>query len=193
MALHGFRYRLRWSDFKKISRSPDPGSDAYTACEISAKYAIATKSNGDWSVTKVDVVVSVTRPQSWVVEGKESNALLKHEQAHYDIAAIAGRTLEAKLSKLKGSKQDHWRKAVDKASQEIIGERTPDGRTVSKGLAQEVQDRYDEDAICGSDHSRNAVNQAVWEHRISAALLSRTISISELDSCPRPNSRVPAD
>jgi len=57
---------------------------------------------------------------------------------------------------------------------------------ISRGVLQEVQDRYDDDATCGSDHSRNRDNQALWTLNISRVLADDAAGIDELNSCPRP-------
>ena len=75
---------------------------------------------------------------------------------------------------------------VNQLTNEILGERTADGRVISRGVAQEVQDRYDEDATCGSDHGRTQDNQALWTLNISRVLADDDAGIDELNSCPRP-------
>lgn len=188
MALHGFNYRLRWSDFKTVAKRPDGKSDAQTVTNIGVKWQSTTGPDGNWRLTKVIVSVILNRSQMWVVRGKQTSDLLAHEQVHYDISAIAARTLESRLITLSGDRLQKPADAVGAVWSNIGGEVTADGRVVMQGLAQAVQDLYDEDAQCGSEHGLQKVNQAEWELRLSNARLDKTVTIDELNSCPRPKS-----
>ena len=185
MAIHGFHRKLRWSYFRKIRESSN-GYDANTSISTNVQWSFKTDHQGNWRVTRVNVIVSLNSRETWVVRGREAQDLLAHEQRHYDIAAIAARTLEHRLAKLEGVPSQKPQATVNQLISEILGEQTADGRAISRGIAQEVQDRYDEDASCGSDHSRNRDNQALWTLNISLVLADNDAGIDELNSCPRP-------
>ena len=185
MAVHGLHRKLRWSDFRKIHESTN-GFDAQTFTNISVQTRFAFNGQGNWRVTRVNVTLSLNQRETWVVRGREKPDLLAHEQRHYDIAAVAARTLEQRLNDLHGDRATTARETVNQITNDILGERTADGRVISRGVLQEVQDRYDDDATCGSDHSRNRDNQALWTLNISRVLADDAAGIDELNSCPRP-------
>jgi len=118
--------------------------------------------------------LSLDRRETWVVRGKERAELLSHEQRHYDISAVAARTLRAKLSGLKGNGSQEPGIVVGDLIKNILGSKV-----------QEVQDRYDEDAECGTDHGQRPKQQKLWNVRIQEALLDSTATLESLDSCPR--------
>ncbi len=185
MALHGFNRRLRWSDFTKVRKSLDGEHDASTFTEISARYSYIRQGSGNWKLTRVSVTVAFNSTKSWVVIGKESKDLLNHEQMHYNIAAIAGRELEGKLAGLKGDASQSPDDAVTALSRDVIGEQDADGQMVARGALQDVQDRYDEDLTCGSEHGLNRHYQISWEHRVTKAHGDRSAMLDQLNSCPR--------
>jgi hypothetical protein len=185
MSLHGFGRKLHWRDFKVVPKSRDGQFDAETFVNLSYKIRIKSKLDGTFFVSKVSVTVSFNPLHSWVVKGKQTDDLLKHEQAHYEIAAIGARTIEAKLSALTADTPEDLKSAADDLFHQIAGGTSADGRVTADGVLGDVQKRYDEDAICGSDHSRNTANQAIWQQRITKAFMTKSADISSLDSCPR--------
>jgi hypothetical protein len=185
MAVHGLHRKLRWSDFRKIHESPN-GHDAQTFTNISVQTRFSFNGQANWRVTRVNVTLSLNQLETWVVRGREQSDLLAHEQRHYDISAVAARTLEQRLNDLHGDRSQNPQEMINQISNDILGERTADGRVISRGVAQDVQDRYDEDATCGSDHGRNRDNQALWTLNISRVLADGDAGIDELNSCPRP-------
>ena len=185
MALHGFGRHLRWADFSKVPKSLDGDSDAVTSTAINEKYRFVTYPDGTWKVTNVSVALSFNPKESWVVKGKETKQLLRHEQMHYDISAIAARELERRLTGLKGDKSQTPEEAANAISRKIIGERDASGQTVLSGDLQQVQTRYDEDLSCGSNHGLDRHHQIIWEHRIINAYVNRNAKLDQLNSCPR--------
>lgn len=185
MALHGFGRHLRWSDFSKVLESLDGEHDASTSTDITLDYRYVTHPDGTWKVTRVSVVLAFNATESWVVKGKESKQLLKHEQMHYEISAITARQLERRLTGLKGDKSQPPRESIQAISDKILGQRDAAGQTVSPGTLQEVQTRYDEDLSCGSNHGIDRHYQIIWEHRIIKAYGDRRATLDGLNSCPR--------
>src|SRR5690348_8670826 len=121
MALHGFTRHLRWSDFTKVKESLDGEHDAKTYSEIKSAVRSVVYPDGTWKVNRVSVTLSFVHAKSWVVIGKQSSALLKHEQMHYDIAAIAARELEKRLWRLKGDRSRSLDDAYAALNAEILG------------------------------------------------------------------------
>jgi predicted secreted Zn-dependent protease len=194
MALHGFKRHLRWSDFSKTSKSKDGEHDASTQTEIAFRCRFVTNPrNGEWHMTKVSVTLHMNHTNSWVVaavaadaDSKSSKQLLKHEQMHYDIAAIAARQLEGKLTQLRGNSSEKPDDRIRSVVEEIIGDQDAAGQITVDGLLQRVQHRYDEDISCGSNHGVDRPHQITWEHRVIRAHANRKAVLEELDSCPRP-------
>lgn len=193
MAVFGFTRSLTWNDYPEVDTSPNGKHDAQTGILIS--YSAPWQLQGsEWSIItdKVSVSVNLNPKTTWVVKGRQTNALLDHEQAHYDIAAVAARTLESELKGLSGtipkSSAANPRKfisgRVSRKVTEIVGDVTADGRVITAGALQRVQDRYDDDLTCGSAHGVNKMNQGQWELRISKAFGDASISVVALDSCP---------
>lgn len=174
--VHGFTRHLRWTDYKEVNESPEEPFAANTDTSIKYTYRAVVEPDGKWHVTKVSVAVRFVPESSWVVKEKKSHDLLKHEQAHYDIAAVAAATLYRKLRHLKGDSSQSADDAVKQIADEIVGD---------SGVVGRVQKRYDEDLICGTNHGLGAEQQAIWEHRILRAHLNAQGTITDLDSCPR--------
>lgn len=193
MAVFGFTRSLTWNDYPEVDTSPNGKHDAQTGILIS--YSAPWQLEGSkWSIKsdKVSVSVSLNPNTTWVVKGRKTNALLDHEQAHYDIAAVAARTLEGELKALGGTVPKasaanpgkHVGAKVKTKVTQIVGDVTPDGRVNTAGALQRVQDRYDDDLTCGSDHGSNKTNQGQWELRIGKAFGDASVSVVALDSCP---------
>jgi hypothetical protein len=169
-----FIRKLRWADFTKVSKSRDGVHDAQTRADIRYTYKVSEKSDGSWEVSKVHVHLSLNHRETWVVRGKERAELLSHEQQHYDISAIAARTVRAKLRGLKGNGSQEPGMVIGEIVTNAVGTQ-----------AQEVQDKYDEDAECGSDHGRKPKEQKLWNVRIHEALFDSSATLESLESCPR--------
>src|SRR5579862_9695618 len=129
MALHGLVHRLRWSDYRRVREAPDGDGDAQTLMH----FRFATRSDQNWHLTAVSVVLKLDAQGTWVIRGKETAPLLAHEQVHFDISAIAARTLESRLRALGGDSAQDANSAARGLQDDIFG------------TAQSVQDRYDGD------------------------------------------------
>lgn len=81
---------LTWSNFPEKSQRP---SAANENAQISTQAALTSlrtnNSGGVYTISDVTVAVTMNRLESWVVSDQKSDALLEHEQGHYDIQAIA--------------------------------------------------------------------------------------------------------
>src|SRR5688572_27076534 len=84
--------RLSWSDFKATPDSKDP-LDAITSANIDVKITCQNQKLS-YQVTSVFLA-----SDSWSKD-KKSEALLQHEQMHFDLTEIHARFLRQKLSSL---------------------------------------------------------------------------------------------
>lgn len=89
--------KLKWEDFKgKPDTINFPNSNAVTISSIHFKGNTPNLfANGSLSVTAM-----FNQFGSWVLSGKESDYLLKHEQLHFDITEIYARKIRKVLSEV---------------------------------------------------------------------------------------------
>jgi Bacterial protein of unknown function (DUF922) len=167
MASHGLVHHLRWSDFRRVSEPPDGEGDAQTLTVTQMHFRFLTASDDSWKLTAVDVTLKLDAKGSWVIRGKETTKLLAHEQVHYDIAAVAARTLDARLRALNSNGGGHDANSAARDVQDTIF-----------STAATVQVRYDAD----TDHGRDAQSQAIWARRVHTAFASQKETIDDLAS-----------
>jgi hypothetical protein len=116
--LEGHDESLGWRDF--MGSPPEhlpPGEAAYTEARFDLNfgydYDTATATKG-YRITDVGVKVTVERGNMWSVKSGRTDALLKHEQGHYDIVALLARDLYDELDGWNTGKQPkRFTKATD--------------------------------------------------------------------------------
>ncbi len=99
--LEGHDESLGWRDFMGAPPDPlPPGEAAYTEARFDLSYGFdydtATATKG-YRIVDVAVKVTVERGNMWSVKSGRTDALLKHEQGHYDIVALLARDLYDEL------------------------------------------------------------------------------------------------
>lgn len=178
MALHGLGRKLTWKDYQKVAASPD-GYDAETSIDTTHNGRWVSLGKA-WAFKHVTVGLTVNHKKSWVVAGRESQDLLRHEQIHYQIAAVAARQLERELSNLKGDASKIPGQAYDEIVTKIIGKSGSGGNAGVDGLLKKVQDRYDEGPVSGSRHGLDTHYQRLWDHAVTNALGDPSASLEDL-------------
>ena len=119
--------------------------------------------------------------RSWVKEGHATDALLAHEQGHFDISnAIAEKTETAMEALLTAKGVGSWfTKSSKVAAQNAAianwnkwSGTAHAGKIAKKGLKvqKKAQTDYDADPPVGSGHGTDAAKQAHWETEIAAGL-----------------------
>jgi predicted secreted Zn-dependent protease len=186
MAVAGLIRQLRWDDYRKVATSEDGKHDAVTGIDIRHQCRFLGQAGGRWRTTQVSVSVEFNATKSWVVEGKTTDELLKHEQTHYDIAAIAARQLEERLKGLTGNASKRPEVAIAEIVRQTVGEQDANGNIIYRGVLQEVQDRYDEDLTCGSKHGAERNQQVRWEHRVNRTFTDAAGLLGGLNMCAEP-------
>lgn len=92
--------KLTWSDFKGKENIKDFNANAETSCEL----ALKSNSVKILGKTKISVTNKFECNLSWVLpKSKNNNALLEHEQLHFDLNEIYARRLRKKIVETKFS------------------------------------------------------------------------------------------
>ncbi|RYD59384.1 MAG: DUF922 domain-containing protein [Sphingobacteriales bacterium] len=135
---------LAWSDFAGI---PDPTNNSLAHTYWRVHYWIEdTTMHGDTVSCNFRIHVIFDTSRSWVKQGKGINeALLKHEQGHYDIAKLCGRDLKFRFAALVLYKYDYEQKVkrkFDDVFQKYV----------------DIQQLYDDE----SNHGLNEEGQQKW-------------------------------
>ena len=148
---------LKWADFK----GPVDLNSTFDANTHSGlRYYWQMKFFGDSSKFSFSVNSFCNRYKSWYIPGRETPALLRHEQLHFDISEFFARKLLAEFNAYKYTKD--YRKEIIKIYQQM------------QSLRQIMEDKYD----AQSNHSLNAYRQQWWE-RYVAYLLQNNIGYQQ--------------
>jgi len=116
--LEGHEDKLIWADFQGTA----PGGSTSEAAFASARFDLNYDYEWDdsrgsahgYRVNHVQVTVEVERSLMWSVKKDRSDAVLQHEQGHYDIVALLGRDLYNELTGWdSGTKPKRFRKESD--------------------------------------------------------------------------------
>lgn len=141
--------KLTWNDFEgKMSKS-NP-YDALTSSGINNKFS------GEGHTLKFNISAQFFQKKSKKKKNRQTDALLNHEQRHFDITEIFAR-------KLRESIQNTTFKKLDK-----IGPTVNKIYNKNNSLWQKMQLKYDKD----TDHSKDKVQQNSWDIKIDSLLES---------------------
>ena len=166
MALENFNYAVPWSKFKKVSRDPSgENMDAETVTEYQANNMKIAKQGNAVVYVSVSVKIFVNSQESWALTGHTNAELLKHEQGHYDISALAARTFYNSVLKLSAPDLN----ALDLASKKLNAE--------MKTKIEDVNKRYD----IQTSHSRNKTAQNKWNKAIE---MEKKNTYGSIDNLP---------
>lgn len=102
MSMTGFDHAVAWREFRTLASRPSGDEDAFIRAHKRVTYAYSG-SGDSYSMTGVRGSIRVSRSESWVVRGHQTPHLLRHEQGHFDITAIALREEHDRTSTLTGS------------------------------------------------------------------------------------------
>ena len=161
MALSGFKYTVSWStDFDRVDSRKDPKLDAYTSAPFTTGKPLKEYKSSDdglyrFQTDSIDIQIKMDKNKSWVYKDAESESLLKHEQLHYNISALAGRDLERGLKNLSA---DSAANLYDKAKKLLAS---------LQALVKQINSEYDDNKLSGSNHGNDSGNQSKWEMHIN--------------------------
>src|SRR5688572_1100631 len=138
--------KLTWEDFRG---RPDKSSSFYA----STAYAIDCETEWIGDSIQFRVVCAMQPGESWLKKEAKSDALLKHEQLHFDIAELYTRKLRKELAQYAFTA-----KSVDKSFRSIT-----DKNSRERESAQRLYDKE-------TRHSLNEATQQAWEERVAGEL-----------------------
>lgn len=163
--LVGFNHKVKWKEFEPKSSPTKPTEAAYIFSKFQVRYGYAYNEDteGKHWVTWVRATATV-EPESWVIQGSEDDELLRHEQGHFDIVALAMREAAHLTSAITG-----------KSTDDLEAEKTAITERFEKRM-QAVSARYDEQ----TDHSRKSASQRRWLRSIRKAKKKKGGKLSDL-------------
>ena len=109
---------LTWDDFKGRA-DKSTGYYAETQWELSFG-KIGFRSDQEIPLKDLVLTLKFNEKKSWVVRGKETPELLKHEQGHFDIAEIYARKIRKKLQATKLHKKNGAEQIKKKEAKSVI-------------------------------------------------------------------------
>jgi hypothetical protein len=137
-------YKVTWSDFQG-KPSQHSNGDAATAVQIKAKpFYVKDEIN-------YDVMAYFNRQQSWA--RTQSDALLAHEQLHFDIAELYARKIRKEIARLKNNKINDV-ETINAAIRVLLAE------------SDRIDIQYDAETL----HGGFAKKQAKWAAKIKQEL-----------------------
>lgn len=154
---------LAWTDFSPVNALPDgSGEDAQTATKMSPLSGIRPVSaQGSFSLPDLTLTVGLDRAQTLVVRtASKTDALLKHEQGHYDITVLTIRALGRELEQL----------SVD--SPHALGQQVMDAVSKHQKRADALEQKYDDD----THGSRDQKAQDSWNQAIDATMKGKDVA-----------------
>jgi hypothetical protein len=138
----GFDRILNWATDFLGTPDPQSGEDAFTQTRT------FWRSDG----VHVTATIDIDRNASWVVPGQQTDNLLRHEQGHYDITALAVRDFVNRASA--ADPESAW--------DDLFGP----GPLHNTGRCGAMQVLYDSAMGIGTNGSRNAANQTLWTMKL---------------------------
>ena len=168
--LTGLFRTLKWSDFSGPQPTSNPNNMWAQAAPEFSPSGVATTSYGKGSTQSfgladsVTVAITFNSSKSWVLplvasqSEAEKTRLLKHEQGHYDLAALLARDMFLEFMQLK---------AVRLSSSSAVATEVKAVHARYSGIAQPLQDLYD--SKTQTDHGRDQAAQSKWEGFIKSA------------------------
>jgi len=114
-SVDGWPTTLSWSQFPEIPNRPtDTKEDAQIATDLPpiAEITVEHDKKG-FHLGKFTLTLSLNTDQCWLVKGRASDALLTHEQVHWDIAGLNAHEISRELKSLRTAKPAGLRQAVD--------------------------------------------------------------------------------
>jgi hypothetical protein len=158
VTLTGWPRSITWDEFAERGSAPEGADEAaqISSEAIQPDQVDIDRTNGRFHVKDYTINVQVEAARTWVVKAQKSNALLAHEQGHYDITGLTARDMAEQIG------------AARAASPKALGEQVKAIITRTQALGDKLTKLYDGNGPTGTDHGKNAGNQAKWEAHLAA-------------------------
>ena len=86
LTLTGWPRSITWDEFRELTQRPTgENEDALINPVTVGGQAQTAHERGRWMLTELELEIVVNREETWVVISQKSDALLSHEQGHFDI------------------------------------------------------------------------------------------------------------
>lgn len=144
------RRELSWDDF---AGAPDASSPYLAFSQVGSTDVIKNLPDGTFEILVAQTIFVPSL--SWVVPEGKSDALLKHEQGHFDLEESLTRDFNAAVSKAASREEGDKLKATVTRLIEQYG-----------GKRNRLQDKYDKE----TQHGNDAKKQAAWLDKIAELL-----------------------
>lgn len=161
-SLAGWPRQIAWSEFNEVSARPEGESeDAQISVELGPEKNVAVeRENGQFKLGRVTFKMIVKKAESWVVGNQKSDALLAHEQGHYDIAGLFYRDLMNALRSLRENSVKELGSEINRLMKEY------------DQFADDMSDQYDSKQE--TNHGLNTSRQQAWEKQIQDCIKNGT-------------------
>lgn len=160
---------LTWDDFQgPVDPEAAPTAAALTAASLSLGYELeVTRGRGcEFEITKIETSAEFHPQHSWVRDRARTEAVLEHEQGHFDLTEIFRSALEREAARLVGQPR-RCRAGADMAAIEAeVGELVGQIRESIFAELDSVQRQYDAE----TGHGTLPDVQRAWTERIREAL-----------------------
>lgn len=146
----GKNVKIVWSDFKG---KPEVNSPFAAMSAVGFNYKYSSSSNRKTYTIKFEIYSTFDRNKSWSKRDLQTKSMLKHEQLHFDIAALVSREF----------KKDAENRSYSKNyKNEVVAL----FNRYSTSL-QKLQQKYD----AQTSHGKNKFKQKEWENLVHQELL----------------------
>ncbi len=151
--LAGWPRQIAWSEFRDLESLPSDESEyAQISVQLAPGRVSVVREDGHFKLGEMTFRMTVVRAQSWVVSTRKTDALLAHEQGHYDIVGLCYRDLMVDLRRLR----ENSRRSLLLAVRRLMSEH--DQR------ADRLSDEYDSSGQ--TNHGQNQPRQRAWDRQI---------------------------
>ncbi len=143
---------LNWTHYAK-SEKPSGYQNAFTYCGIN--YVVHATTHGYLVVYESFVDLS----SSWVLRGKESKALLRHEQGLFDLTELYARKMNKQIS-------DYMKQQKNLLTYETLSE-------MAKKIYKEQNNKLFQEQLQYNAQTNNGLNeleQTRWEQKVNTEL-----------------------
>lgn len=172
LKLTGWPRKLTWDDFRVVETARDDRHDRdagfYSSFEVTdSEYKRPAPSIFQVRTLTIQITIEDDR---WVRRGRQSAALLAHEQGHFDVTGLAAHTLARALFRLRADSVDSLRKKGAQTAHDHAA------------LCQRWNQQYDDE----TNHGLDKKAQRRWSDRIARAIEADHASLDDPPDDPKP-------